>query len=72
MMGYKEKSTVAVKNFYANLMINSATCLINFPLQTAAYELHVEAQKWSSKGNDLIRAAKKMALLMAEMSKHVR
>ncbi|XP_071956457.1 vinculin-like isoform X3 [Antedon mediterranea] len=42
------------------------------PIMTAAYDLHQEAMKWSSKGNDLIAAAKKMALLMAEMSKHVR
>ncbi|XP_033120311.1 vinculin-like isoform X5 [Anneissia japonica] len=42
------------------------------PIMTAAYDLHQETSKWSSKGNDLIAAAKKMALLMAEMSKHVR
>ncbi|KAJ8049647.1 Vinculin [Holothuria leucospilota] len=42
------------------------------PIMKAAYDLHQEAQKWSSKGNDLIAAAKKMALLMAEMSKYVR
>ncbi|XP_071853617.1 vinculin-like isoform X11 [Apostichopus japonicus] len=42
------------------------------PIMKAAYDLHVEAQKWSSKGNDLIAAAKKMALLMAQMSKYVR
>ncbi|XP_070565631.1 vinculin-like isoform X15 [Ptychodera flava] len=42
------------------------------PIMTAAYSLHVEAQKWSSKGNEIVAAAKKMALLMAKMSQLVR
>ncbi|XP_033638463.1 vinculin-like isoform X10 [Asterias rubens] len=44
----------------------------NQPIMKAAYDLHLETQKWSSQGNDLIAAAKKMAILMAQMSKHVR
>ncbi|XP_077978235.1 vinculin-like isoform X2 [Glandiceps talaboti] len=42
------------------------------PIMSAAYSLHVEAQKWSSKGNEIVAAAKKMALLMAKMSRLVR
>ncbi|XP_038053445.1 vinculin-like isoform X4 [Patiria miniata] len=44
----------------------------NQPIMKAAYDLHLETQKWSSQGNDLVAAAKKMAILMAQMSKHVR
>ncbi|XP_066549876.1 vinculin a isoform X2 [Amia ocellicauda] len=45
---------------------------VNQPLLAAARALHQEARKWSSKGNDIIGAAKRMALLMAEMSRLVR
>ncbi|KFO71072.1 Vinculin, partial [Cuculus canorus] len=45
---------------------------INQPMMMAARQLHDEARKWSSKGNDIIAAAKRMALLMAEMSRLVR
>ncbi|XP_030848746.1 vinculin isoform X2 [Strongylocentrotus purpuratus] len=41
------------------------------PIMQAAYDLHVETEQWSSKDNDLIAAAKRMAQLMAAMSKHV-
>ncbi|XP_072163078.1 vinculin-like [Diadema setosum] len=41
------------------------------PIMQAAYDLHVETAQWSSKDNDLIAAAKRMAQLMAAMSKHV-
>ncbi|XP_078687988.1 vinculin-like [Branchiostoma floridae x Branchiostoma belcheri] len=44
----------------------------NQPIMVAAHQLHFEAQKWSSKGNEIVAAAKKMALLMAEMSRLVR
>nr|XP_006817880.1 PREDICTED: vinculin-like [Saccoglossus kowalevskii] len=44
----------------------------NQPIMTAAYSLHMEAQKWSSKGNEIVAAAKKMALLMAQMGRLVR
>ncbi|KPP73373.1 vinculin-like [Scleropages formosus] len=45
---------------------------VNQPMLAAARSLHQEARKWSSKGNDIIGAAKRMALLMAEMSRLVR
>ncbi|XP_032868535.1 vinculin isoform X2 [Amblyraja radiata] len=45
---------------------------VNQPMLAAAQSLHREARKWSSKGNDIIGAAKRMALLMAEMSRLVR
>ncbi|XP_064418616.1 vinculin a isoform X2 [Latimeria chalumnae] len=45
---------------------------VNQPILAAAQSLHQEARKWSSKGNDIIGAAKRMALLMAEMSRLVR
>ncbi|XP_078055705.1 vinculin isoform X1 [Mustelus asterias] len=45
---------------------------VNQPILAAAQSLHREARKWSSKGNDIIGAAKRMALLMAEMSRLVR
>ena len=37
----------------------------------AAHDLHQEARQWSSKDNDIIAAAKKMALLMAKLSQLV-
>uniref|UniRef100_A0A8C7ZPH2 Vinculin n=1 Tax=Oryzias sinensis TaxID=183150 RepID=A0A8C7ZPH2_9TELE len=52
--------------------------VVNEPMMVAAKQLHDEARKWSSKvsgpqeGNDIIGAAKRMALLMAEMSRLVR
>uniref|UniRef100_V9K798 Vinculin n=2 Tax=Callorhinchus milii TaxID=7868 RepID=V9K798_CALMI len=46
--------------------------IVNQPMMVAARQLHEEARKWSSKGNDIIGAAKRMALLMAEMSRLVR
>uniref|UniRef100_A0AAQ6A2P6 Vinculin n=1 Tax=Amphiprion ocellaris TaxID=80972 RepID=A0AAQ6A2P6_AMPOC len=58
--------------------------MVNEPMMVAARQLHDEARKWSSKvsqhykheevmiGNDIIGAAKRMALLMAEMSRLVR
>ncbi|XP_076808148.1 vinculin-like [Clavelina lepadiformis] len=45
---------------------------MNEPMLEAARELHEEAKKWESKGNDIIAAAKKMALLMAKMSRLVK
>ncbi|XP_061083765.1 vinculin-like isoform X4 [Conger conger] len=46
--------------------------MVSEPMMVAARQLHDEARKWSSKGNDIIAAAKRMALLMAEMSRLVR
>ena len=40
-------------------------------LQMAAHDLHQEVKQWSSKDNDIISAAKKMALLMAKLSQLV-
>lgn len=38
----------------------------------AAHGLHQEVRQWSSKDNDIIAAAKKMAILMARLSGLVR
>lgn len=38
----------------------------------AAHDLHQEVRQWSSKDNDIIVAAKKMAQLMAKLSQLVR
>lgn len=43
----------------------------NQPIAAAAKELHEEAKKWESTGNNIISAAKKMAVLMAKMSRLV-
>lgn len=42
------------------------------PIMMAAHDLHQEVRQWSSKDNDIIAAAKKMAFLMARLSKSVR
>lgn len=47
-------------------------CIWIYSLQMAAHALHMEAKQWSSKDNDIIAAAKKMALLMAKLSQLVR
>ncbi|XP_023329663.1 vinculin isoform X4 [Eurytemora carolleeae] len=41
------------------------------PIMMAAHDLHQEVRQWSSKDNDIIAAAKKMANLMAKLSKLV-
>ena len=38
----------------------------------AAHALHMDVKQWSSRDNELIAAAKKMALLMAKLSQLVR
>ena len=38
----------------------------------AAHALHMEAKQWSSKDNEIIGAAKRMAILMAKLSQLVR
>ena len=40
-------------------------------IMLAAHDLHQEVKQWSSKDNDIIAAAKKMALLMAKLSQLV-
>uniref|UniRef100_A0A8D8X9L6 Vinculin n=1 Tax=Cacopsylla melanoneura TaxID=428564 RepID=A0A8D8X9L6_9HEMI len=42
------------------------------PIMVAAHGLHQEVKQWSSKDNDIIAAAKKMALLMGRLSLLVR
>ncbi|XP_063047728.1 vinculin-like isoform X2 [Engraulis encrasicolus] len=54
------------------LLMTTSNQPVNQPILAAAQSLHQEARKWSSKGNDIIAAAKRMALLMAEMSRLVR
>lgn len=41
-------------------------------LQMAAHSLHQEVRQWSSKDNEIIAAAKRMAMLMARLSQLVR
>ncbi|XP_025087820.1 vinculin-like isoform X11 [Pomacea canaliculata] len=43
----------------------------NQPIMMAAHALHMEAKQWSSKDNEIIAAAKRMALLMAKLSQLV-
>ncbi|KAL8579165.1 hypothetical protein ACOMHN_010749 [Nucella lapillus] len=44
----------------------------NQPIMMAAHALHMETMQWSSKDNEIIAAAKRMALLMAKLSQLVR
>ncbi|XP_069166956.1 vinculin isoform X9 [Procambarus clarkii] len=44
----------------------------NQPIMMAAHGLHQEVKQWSSRDNHIIAAAKKMALLMAQLSQLVR
>lgn len=44
----------------------------NQPIMMAAHDLHQEVRQWSSKENEIIAAAKKIALLMARLSQLVR
>ncbi|KAK7099448.1 hypothetical protein V1264_003586 [Littorina saxatilis] len=44
----------------------------NQPIMMAAHALHMETMQWSSKDNEIIGAAKRMALLMAKLSQLVR
>ncbi|KAM9618865.1 vinculin isoform 6-T6 [Trichechus inunguis] len=59
-------------DYEPELLLMSSSQPVNQPILAAAQSLHREATKWSSKGNDIIAAAKRMALLMAEMSRLVR
>lgn len=42
------------------------------PLQSAAHSLHQEVRQWSSRENEIVAAAKRMAILMAKLSQLVR
>ena len=44
----------------------------NQPILMAAHGLHQEVRQWSSKDNEIIAAAKRMAVLMARLSELVR
>ncbi|CAH1786025.1 unnamed protein product, partial [Owenia fusiformis] len=44
----------------------------NQPIMMAAHALHQDVQQWSSKDNEIIAAAKRMAVLMAKLSQLVR
>ncbi|XP_026873393.2 vinculin a isoform X1 [Electrophorus electricus] len=59
-------------DYEPELLLMPSNQPVNQPMLAAAQSLHQEARKWSSKGNDIIGAAKRMALLMAEMSRLVR
>lgn len=59
-------------DYEPELLLMPSNQPVNQPILAAAQSLHQEARKWSSKGNDIIAAAKRMALLMAEMSRLVR
>lgn len=45
---------------------------MRFTVQMAAHGLHQEVRQWSSKDNEIIAAAKKMAILMGRLSGLVR
>lgn len=47
------------------------TPLPNQPILIAAHGLHQEVRQWSSKDNEIIAAAKRMAVLMARLSELV-
>jgi len=44
----------------------------NQPIMMAAHALHMDVKQWSSRDNEIIAAAKRMASLMAKLSKLVR
>lgn len=59
---------------FKNNEVNFKECVTDnlLNLQMAAHGLHQEVRQWSSKDNDIIAAAKKMALLMGRLSQLVR
>ncbi|XP_077585815.1 vinculin-like isoform X1 [Stigmatopora nigra] len=68
----EDEFTDGEDDFEPELLLMPSNQPVNQPMLAAAQALHQEARKWSSKGNDIIAAAKRMALLMAEMSRLVR
>ncbi|XP_061914223.1 vinculin-like isoform X4 [Entelurus aequoreus] len=68
----EEEFTDGEDDYEPELLMMPSNQPVNQPMLAAAQSLHQEARKWSSKGNDIIAAAKRMALLMAEMSRLVR
>ena len=47
-------------------------CVTFCRLQQAAQDLYMDVRQWSSRDNEIIAAAKRMALLMAKLSQLVR
>ncbi|XP_023266373.1 vinculin-like isoform X1 [Seriola lalandi dorsalis] len=68
----EDEFTDGEDDYEPELLMMPSNQPVNQPILAAAQALHQEARKWSSKGNDIIAAAKRMALLMAEMSRLVR
>ncbi|XP_075874786.1 vinculin-like isoform X2 [Nelusetta ayraudi] len=68
----EDEFTDGEDDYEPELLLMPSNQPVNQPILAAAQALHQEARKWSSKGNDIIAAAKRMALLMAEMSRLVR
>ncbi|KAK9541634.1 hypothetical protein VZT92_001662 [Zoarces viviparus] len=68
----EDEFTDGEDDYEPELLMMPSNQPVNQPMLAAAQALHQEARKWSSKGNDIIAAAKRMALLMAEMSRLVR
>ncbi|KAM3863353.1 vinculin-like isoform 1-T1 [Diretmus argenteus] len=68
----EDEFTDGEDDYEPELLMMPSNQPVNQPILAAAQALHQEARKWSSKGNDIIGAAKRMALLMAEMSRLVR
>ncbi|XP_054655199.1 vinculin-like isoform X3 [Dunckerocampus dactyliophorus] len=68
----EDEFTDGEDDYEPELLMMPSNQPVNQPMLAAAQSLHQEARKWSSKGNDIIAAAKRMALLMAEMSRLVR
>ena len=54
--------------FSLKILPASNVCLV----QGAAYSLHQEVRQWSSRENEIVAAAKRMAILMAKLSQLVR
>nr|XP_033956129.1 vinculin-like isoform X1 [Pseudochaenichthys georgianus] len=68
----EDEFTDGEDDYEPELLMMPSNQPVNQPMLAAAQALHQMARKWSSKGNDIIGAAKRMALLMAEMSRLVR
>uniref|UniRef100_H3DGK0 Vinculin n=1 Tax=Tetraodon nigroviridis TaxID=99883 RepID=H3DGK0_TETNG len=68
----EDEFTDGEDDYEPELLMMPSNQPVNQPILAAAQSLHQEARKWSSKAMTLIAAAKRMALLMAEMSRLVR
>ena len=63
---------VLISNDILKYLYNKCVLFSCNIIKMAAHDLHQEVKQWSSKDNDIISAAKKMALLMARLSELVR